>query len=151
MNRLRLLAAVAALPFAGAAEAVPIAFDFSGIVQTVSAGHEAWAGQLATGRFLVETDNFTILPTPPSTVTWTDVLPFDTRPEPITASIRILDDVFSLNSAVETYGGIHFNGSCEPFCSPGWRECWGISGNTQSFPLGGQPGADGYNTSTLSF
>jgi hypothetical protein len=146
----RTLATAVVLGAMGTAQAVPIEFEFSGIAQTVSAGNEDWIGQVATGRFLIETDNFSVLPTPPPTVTWTDVLPVDARPAPITASISIDDDFISLNDAVETYGGIHFNGSCAPFCNPGWIETWGISGNTQSFPLGGQPGSP-YTVSSLSF
>jgi hypothetical protein len=149
MKPLQALVAAAAVSFAGAAQAVPIAFEFSGIVQVSTRAD--WSGQLATGLFLIETDNFTVLPTPPPTVTWTDVLPFDARPEPIGASLTIGSDLISLNDAVETYGGIHFNGDCAPSCSPGWAETWSISGNTQSFPLGGQPGPDGYSLSSLLF
>jgi len=145
----KVLAAALAVGAIGNAQAVPIQFEFSGLVSVTDADHDAWAGQLATGRFFLDTDNFTLLPTPPSQVTWTDVLPFDARPEPITANISIGDELISLNSEVETYGGIHFN-NCAPGCFPGWRENWGISGNTQTFALG-QPPGDSYRLSSLAF
>lgn len=147
----RIAAASLAVALSGAAQAVPIQFEFSGLVSGVTLGDEAWLGQLATGRFLIETDNFTLLPAPPPNETWTDVLPFDARPEPITASITLGTETISLNSAVETYGGIHFSGSCDPFCTPESRESWGISGNTQSFPLGSPELANGYSMSSLRF
>jgi hypothetical protein len=148
MNRQtsRIAAITLALALSGAAQAVPILFEFSGVAETSEAD---WNGELATGRFLIETDNFSVLPTPPPTVTWTDVLPFDARPDAIGASFSIGDDFISLNDAVETYGGIHFTGSCGA-CFPGWSEVWAISGNTQSFPLGGQPGSE-YTMSSLTF
>jgi len=148
MKELKLLAAVAALPFAGVAHAVPIAFEFSGIVQTTWDGSEEWAGQVATGRFFIETDNFSLLSPIPLQATWTDAVTF-VRPEPINASISIGDEVISLNSAVETYGGILFN-ACDSGCLPGWRDSWTVSGNTQSFRFGEPPGA-AFNFSHLAF
>jgi len=147
----RVIAAALAIGAMGTAQAVPIQFEFSGVVSVTDADHDYWAGQLATGRFFLETDNFTLLPTPPNQPTWTDVLPFDARPEPITASISIGDELISLNSEVETYGGIHFLTGCSSTdCPPGWRENWGISGNTQTFLLG-QPPGDSYRLSTMAF
>jgi hypothetical protein len=146
----QVLAAALAIGAVSTAQAVPIQFEFSGIVGVTDADHTDWAGQLATGRFFLDTDNFSLLAAPPGQQTWTDVLPFDARPQPITANISIGDDLISLNDEVETYGGIHFLTSCAPGCFPGWRENWGISGNTQTFALG-QPPGDSYRLSSLAF
>jgi hypothetical protein len=153
MKKTKIFAAMAALSFAGAAQAVPIAFEFSGAVQQVSVGAEQWIGQRATGRFLIESDNFTLLPTPVSQpiYTWTDALPYDARPAPLGASISVGADHISLNTEVEVYGGITFVDACRPACLPNSPEAWSISANTQSYALGSSGWEQGYTMSSLSF
>ncbi len=149
MKKTKIFAAAAALAITEVAQAIPVSFEFSGAIQNVTV--ENWIGQRATGQFVFDTDNFTLLPTPLPQYTWTDVLPFDARPAPIGASLAVGSDFISLNAEIETYGGIHFIDSCQATCLPNHMESWSITGNTQSFALGSPTPAAGYVTSSLSF
>jgi PEP-CTERM motif len=152
MKKTKIFAAAAALSFTGAAQAIPIEFTFSGIVEQVSVGGESWIGQRATGRFVYETDNFTLLPQPPSqpNYIWTDALPFDARPPRSEASISIGSDLISLNSYAEGYGSVQFVDSCTPDCRPGAPEMWEVYSNAQSHPLGTSPPSR-FSEANLSF
>lgn len=150
ITRACLLGASLIASFANSAHAVPIAFEFSGTVSGSDAGHMDWRGQTATGRFVLETDNFTALSPLGRQVTWTDTVSVDVRPSPMIGSLRIGDELISLNSEVESYGGINFVGGCAMDCPATWIENWGVFMNTQSFALG-QPIGDAYRLSGLRF
>jgi hypothetical protein len=150
---LRAACAAVALSVVGTANAIPVIFEFSGTVNSVTVGSESWMGQQATGRFEIETDNFVLFPAPPTppTYSWTDALPFDNRPTPLSASLAIGADAINLNAQADIYGGIHLSDGCAPDCPDNLGDYWSISAYTQSFALGSPVPDGGYTVSSLSF
>jgi hypothetical protein len=152
-NLLRAAFAALALSVLETANAIPITLEFSGAVTSATVGSESWIGQMATGRFELETDNFVQFPSPPipPQYSWTDLLPFENRPTPLSASVSIGADAINLNAEGDIYGGIHFIDHCTPDCQGGLFDNWSISAYTQSFAIGSPVPDGGYSTSTLTF
>ncbi len=143
MKRIASRAAVAALTLgcASLAQAVPVKIDFSGLVVATSLESVAWAGQLASAQFLLETDSLFQIESNgqvPSAFFADRDLENLNRPNPVLGNITIGSDSFSMNDFASGYGGIVFNDDCAPpVCGGIAYENWNVQMNVATRPSPG--------------
>ena len=143
MKRIASRAAVAVLTLgcATVAQAVPIKFDFSGVVYATSPDGVAWAGQLASAQFLLETDSLFQIETNgqvPSAFFADRERESPNRPNPVLGNVSIGSDSFSMNDFASGYGGIVFNDDCAPpVCGGNAYENWNVQLFGATYPIPG--------------
>jgi hypothetical protein len=136
------LVAVLSLGCGGLAQAVPISFAFSGVVDVTDPDGIPWAGQRAGAELLIETDGLhaRVVGGQVPNATFDDRLDPVTRPIPILGSVSIGGEFLSLDGFPNGFGGVFFNDNCAPpVCGGFAREIWTIQLHAQTAPFGSPP------------
>jgi len=123
-------AAIAALAFgcAGVAQALPIYFEFSGIVTQPSSA--VGVGTAVSGRFNLETDRL-LFSGPSGGIQYSFV---DWEPTDLTGPLAYVDFAgthHEVPAYSSSYAILNFADGCQPVCNTGWSENFNLGASTQ--------------------
>lgn len=150
--RVAVLGAAVLGSFVGAAQAVPVTFDITGVVNGQSDVFASYAGAATTARISFDSDDLTRTQSQIGPVTSVDFShrPAEPGPSLFNTELIVGGDLFDFSDTYNS-GRINFFDGCTPACPPGYGESFAIFIGGNGRPPSG-PVADGtYHEKTLSF
>jgi hypothetical protein len=112
------VAALTGSLLAGAANAVPVRFDFSGTITAATNSYASLLGETVSGYMTIETDGFVLTTSSDPVTNWQYTSPWSNGPGLVSVGLEVAGEALPVQSDYNE-GRVNFADVCTPECVPG--------------------------------